>query len=207
MNNKNEFIKYPIKMEKGQDRVIPTFLDKIQAATFLRLVPKSVSPNNITAFRFATIPFVIYFLVAGEFRWGIVLFAIAAISDAVDGALARTRNQVTDWGKLYDPLADKLLIGSVAALVVAKYLGHTLALTIIGFELFLIVGAFYRKKFRGREIRAKLAGKIKMILQSVGVFLVLSFIVFHNPLLLDIARYFLYTSIGFAILSFIVYSI
>lgn len=192
---------------KGQDRIEPTIFDKILAVIILPFIPKSVSPNNITAFRFATIPFVIYFLVVGDFKWGIILFAISAFSDAVDGALARTRNQVTDWGKMYDPLADKLLIGSVAAIVVSKYLGHALAFGIIFLELMIMTVAFYRKKYRGVEIKAKLAGKIKMILQSVGVFLVLAFIVFQNPFLLDVAQYFLYPSIFFAILSFIVYSI
>ncbi len=194
-------------MPKGQDRITPTIFDKIQAKTILPLVPQGVSPNSVTGFRFAMIPFVIYFLYTELYAWGIALFIIAAYSDALDGALARTRNQVTDWGKMYDPLADKLLIGSVAAIIVSKYLGHALAFAIIGLELIIIAVSFYRKKYHGVEIRAKIPGKIKMILQSLGVFLILCYIISGTSILLPIAAYTLYVALVFAVISLIVYSI
>lgn len=183
------------------------FFDYILRVTILLFIPRSVSPNNVTAFRFATIPFIIYFLVAGNLKWGIILFAISALSDGVDGALARTRNQITDWGKMYDPLADKLLIGTVVALMVSKMLGHSLALAIIGLELLIIVAAFYRKKYHGREISAKTSGKIKMVFQSVGVFLLLLAAAGGSPLLAEISRWLLYLGVAFAAFSIIEYSI
>lgn len=183
------------------------FFDYILKATILPFIPRSVSPNNVTAFRFTTIPLVVYFLVVGDFKWGIVLFAISALSDGVDGALARTRNQITEWGKMYDPLADKLLIGTVVALVVSQILGHVLALVIIGLELLIIASAFYRKKFHGREISAKTSGKIKMVFQSVGVFLLLVAASSNSLLLAEISRWLLYAGVSFAILSIVEYSI
>ena len=191
----------------SQDRTHPTILDKIQAKTILLLMPKSVTPNNVTGFRFAMIPFVIYFLVAGEFQWGIGLFIIAALSDAVDGAMARTRNQVTDWGKMYDPVADKLLIGSVVAIIVSKYIGHAVAFAIIALELIIVATAFYRRKYRGVPIQARWPGKIKMVLQSIGVFLLLMYMIQNTQQLLDISRYTLYGAIFFAVVSLIFYSI
>ena len=194
-------------MPTGQDRIHPTIFDKIQAKIILPFVPKSVSPNNVTGFRFAMIPFVLYFLYNESYVWGIVLFVIAAYSDALDGAMARMRNQVTTWGKMYDPLADKLLIGSVAVIVVSKYIGHALAFAIIGLELIIIAVSFYRKKYQGVEIRAKIAGKIKMILQSLGVLLVLIHVVTGNAIVLSVAAWSLYLALVFAVASLVVYSI
>ena len=70
------------------------------AWTILRAFPRRVTPNQVTMFRFIATPIVLYLLVVGYYGWGLAAFLIAACSDAIDGALARTRNQVTDWGKL-----------------------------------------------------------------------------------------------------------
>jgi len=102
-------------------------------------------------------------------------------------------------------LADKFLIGSVAALAVARLLGQWLALTIIALELFIIVNAFWMRRYRHVEIKAKLVGKIKMILQSVGVGLLLLFSVVGGGPLLSVAFYVLVASVFFSILSLIVY--
>src|SRR3990167_8051028 len=123
-------------METEVDK--PTVTDRFLGWIWLPVIPGRVTPNQITPFRFGTIPFVIYLLAVGEFCWGLLLFIVSAFSDAVDGALARVRGPITAWGKMYDPLADKLLIGSVAALVVSRLLSPWLALTIILFEVAII---------------------------------------------------------------------
>lgn len=77
------------------------------------------TPNKITVFRFCLIPvFTVVFLLEvamPEYKFGLnlaalIVFAIASISDFFDGYLARRDNQVTDFGKLMDPLADKMLV-------------------------------------------------------------------------------------------------
>ncbi|MDP2593356.1 MAG: CDP-alcohol phosphatidyltransferase family protein [bacterium] len=182
-----------------------TITDKIIATTILPLIPSFVTPNHITAFRFASIPFVAYFLTNGFFKTGTVLFVISAFSDAVDGALARTEGKITEWGKMYDPVADKLLIGIVVAIVVSKFLGRELAFIIIFLELWIVVWAFYRKRFLHHDISAKKVGKIKMILQSFGVGFVLLFVVWPLPVFLALASWLLYGAIVFAVLSLFVY--
>ncbi len=183
-----------------------TITDKLIAKTILPFVPRIVTPNHLTAFRLAATPFVLYLLTLGEYQWGLVLFIITAFSDAVDGALARVRGLVTEWGKMYDPLADKFLIGSVTALIVAKFLDQWLALSIIGLELFLIIGAFWRRRYRKIEIKAKKVGKVKMVLQSLGVgLLLLSIVLGGQPILLEAARYTLILGLAFAVLSLVVY--
>lgn len=182
-----------------------TFTDKILAKTLLPYIPKSVTPNLVTVFRFFTIPFVIYLFTTEQYVYGLVLFFISAFSDAVDGSLARTRNKVTGWGKTFDPLADKILIGSSTFILVTKYISVYLAATIITIELFLIAGAYYRKKALGIPIEAEVSGKAKMVLQSLGLGALLISVAFHLAPFLMIAEYLLYLSIVFAIISLVVY--
>ncbi|PIQ92123.1 MAG: hypothetical protein COV70_01350 [Parcubacteria group bacterium CG11_big_fil_rev_8_21_14_0_20_39_22] len=182
-----------------------TIIDKMMSATILHLIPSFITPNHITAFRFGSLPFVIYFLSTGQFKLGLVAFVIAALSDAIDGAMARTRDQVTEWGKMYDPVADKMLIGTVAAIAVSKFLGKELAFAIILLEVVIMVYAFYRRRFLGADISAKKVGKIKMVLQSLGVGFLLLYMAWPVPILLPISAYILYASILFALLSLFVY--
>ncbi len=182
-----------------------TVTDKMLKATLLPLIPRFVTPNMVTWFRIVTVPFIVYLLVHEQYAWGLLLFVISALSDAVDGALARTRDQISEWGKVYDPVADKLLIGVATFILVSKLLNWYLAATIIGIEIFLMVSAYYRKRFRGIPIEAEFSGKIKMVLQSFGIGALLVSVVFSLPAFLTIASYLLYLSIIFAIISLVVY--
>ena len=91
-----------------------TVIDRFFAAAVLPLLPKSISPNRITMFRFISIPVIVALILSGYNLAGTILFVVSALSDAVDGALARTAHRITKWGIIADPMADKLLIGSVA---------------------------------------------------------------------------------------------
>ncbi len=182
-----------------------TFTDKILVRTILPLIPRFITPNAVTWFRFITLPFVAYLLLVEDYKFGLVLFFISAFSDAIDGALARTRGQVTEWGKTLDPLADKLLIGLATLILVSKFINIYLAVTIVLIELFLIGGAYYRKYAEGIPIEAEISGKAKMVLQSLGLLAILFSLVFNLPALIVVATYLLYLSIIFAIISLIVY--
>lgn len=195
---------HPFVTEK-QPNKITLFVDKFLSVTFLKLIPKFVTPNQITVFRFVSLPFILYFLSNADYKIGGVIFVVSAFSDALDGALARTRNQITEWGKLYDPLADKLLVGSVVAIMVSKYVNAYLSFAIIFFELLIIAGAFYWRKYYGKEIQARMAGKIKMLFQSLGIIFIFIFIVYSLPIILTIAEFFLWVSLFFSVLSLIVY--
>jgi CDP-diacylglycerol--glycerol-3-phosphate 3-phosphatidyltransferase len=180
-----------------------TVTDKILAATVLKLIPNFVRPNFLTVLRFVSIPFIIFILIDGDYLSGLWLFAISAITDALDGAMARTRNQITNWGIVFDPFADKLLVGSVSMIVISKFISPILAGTIVVLEILLIVFAYLR--FKGEIVPAKVVGKIKMILQCVGVGLLLLAIIINLPILILIATYVLYLSIIFSLLSLFVY--
>lgn len=181
----------------------PTSIDRLIASTFLKLLPESVTPNQITKFRLFCIPFIALLLALNYYAVGTVLFLFAAFSDALDGALARTERKITTWGTFYDPIADKLLVGTVCVIIVSKYIGTYLAGAIILIEMALVASAYFR--YKGRVVPAKTMGKTKMTLQCLGIIALLFYIVLGIPVLLTVATYILYLSIVFALLSLLVF--
>lgn len=182
-------------------RVTP--IDRLVAKFFLPLLPPSVTPNAITVFRFVTIPVIVFLLITDFLTAGAILFALSAFSDALDGALARTTHQITKWGIIADPLADKLLVGSVAAIAIVTYLSWELAAIIIGIELLLVTSAYFR--YRGKLTPAKTVGKIKMTLQCLGIIFLFFFVLFGGNAWLLLAKGTLYLAVVFALSSLILY--
>ena len=180
-----------------------TVIDRFLKKTFLRLLPPSVTPNQITKFRLLSIPFIAMLLLLDSYVAATVLFLFSAFSDALDGALARTSRKITTWGTLYDPIADKILIGMVSVIVISKYIGTYTAVAIVLIELMLIASSYYR--YKGRVVPAKTMGKTKMILQCVGVILLLLYVLVGGEGLLAVATYTLYTAIAFGLLSLLVF--
>src|SRR3989344_4491060 len=180
-----------------------TLFDRFFAATLLRLLPRFISPNRITIFRFISIPFILFLLLSGYNLAGTILFVISALSDALDGALARTKHRITKWGIVADPIADKLLIGSVALITVWEHFGITLTALIIGIEIVIALSAYLR--YSRKLMPAKTVGKVKMILQCVGVLFALLYGIFPVPFLLIFSQYVLYGAIVFALLSLFVF--
>lgn len=181
----------------------PTVFDRFFAATLLKLLPKRVTPNQITLFRFVSIPLVVWLLSAGDYLSGAVFFFLAALSDALDGALARTTNRITVWGVLADPLADKLLIGAASLLLISRFISYRLALLIVAIEAVTLLLAYYR--YQGEAVPAKVPAKIKMILQCAGVFLLFLYVLTDVPALLPASTWILYLAVVFAALSLLVY--
>jgi len=180
-----------------------TVIDRVIKFLFLGLIPKSVTPNQITVFRFISIPFIIVLLLDGHYLSGTIIFLFSALSDALDGALARTTGQITRWGILADPLADKLLVGSVSLILISKFLSWHLALAIVLIEVFTVASAYYR--YAGRVISAKTPAKIKMILQCLGIIFLFFFILFGGGAWLIAARVTLYLAVVFGLLSLLLY--
>lgn len=107
------------------------------------------------------------------------VFALVAATDAVDGYLARSRNEVTTFGKFIDPLADKLLVtAALVALVDLGRLPSWVAIIIISRE-FIVSGLRTVAVAEGKVIAASWFGKVKTILQIAAI---LGFIVMGSPL-------------------------
>lgn len=180
--------------------------DRILRYTFIPLVPKAITPNMITIFRIALTPFVLWLLFVGNFQIGTPLFLFAAFTDALDGSLARLRNQVTNWGTFFDPIADKILIGSVVLLVVIQYVNVILGLMIVIVEAFIVIGGLVRRH-NGEVISANIFGKIKMVLQVVGISLLLIALWMGVDLFMPISVGVLALGLIFAIISLFTYGL
>src|SRR5215217_8862686 len=96
-------------------------------------------PNAVTLVRLLLMPVCAYLLASGNYGWGIVLTAVVGSTDWVDGWLARRTGQVSRLGQLLDPLADRLLIASVAiALVVRDVVPWQAAVLLLARDLVLL---------------------------------------------------------------------
>jgi len=175
--------------------------DQFLYRMLLQFFPRWITPNKLSIFRIIATPFVFLIILYGHYTFGVVLFVLVAFTDALDGSLARMKDKVTRFGMMIDPLADKLLIGSMVLLLVFKYLHFYLGIAVLGIEIIFIVSAYIaRVKFRTVRM-ANLWGKIKMMLQVLAVCFILIALVFENPLFLTLASAIFGLSIGFALLS------
>src|SRR3989344_634643 len=177
------------------------FHDHAMKYTFVPLMPKWVAPNHITIARFILTPMVAALFLLEEYEWGALLFLLAAFTDALDGSLARIRNQITEWGQVYDPLADKLLIGSVMIILALKYFFFT-TIIMVSVDLSFIVAAWWWKSEK-LEIKANMWGKFKMLLQVLGILVLLFVIVSQTPVFFIVSAWFFYFAILLAIASLI----
>lgn len=174
--------------------------------TLAPLIPAKVKPNHLTVLRFILIPPVVWLMLSEKYGWGLLLFLFAALTDGLDGVLARHRNQETELGKILDPLADKLLIASVIFVVVIIYISYWLALVIVALECLIIVGAMIQNK-KGVHPQANRWGKTKMFLQVLGVSLLLLSLIFQLEYLVNFSTSIFYLSVIFAIISLITHGI
>ena len=146
------------------------------------MVPLNV-PNALTVVRILLVPVLVVALLEktgdGDLLAAIV-FAVASMTDAIDGYLARSRNWVTTFGKLMDPIADKLLIiAALVALVSLSRLQAWVAMVIIAREFAVTVLRVAVGTQQGLVIAANRLGKLKTALQVVMV-MVLIIAVHHG---------------------------
>ncbi len=174
--------------------------DKLLDKLILWMIPHWVKPNFFTLLRLVLVPLVVYVNYLHWYRIGIPLFLFAAFTDAIDGSLARTRNQITDFGKMMDPVADKLLIGSMVVLLVMRYINYYVGLMVIALEIIFMITATVVRAL-GKVPQANLWGKIKMLLQCVAVCVVLLGLSLESVWLFAAASWIFGAAIIFAIIS------
>lgn len=147
-------------------------------------------PNRLTLLRILLVPLILLFMLPMPaletfFGWNqfiaatgnliaCLLFAIAALTDLLDGQLARKMNMVTDFGKFLDPIADKMLVVSVMAALVQQGRLHVLALVIVIFREFMITGIRLAASGKGIVIAASGMGKAKTLTQIIAILIILS---------------------------------
>jgi CDP-diacylglycerol--glycerol-3-phosphate 3-phosphatidyltransferase len=146
--------------------------DTSEAGTLAEVFPLNV-PNVLTLLRILAVPVLVVALLDetpnGDLLAAIV-FAVASLTDAIDGYLARSRNWVTTFGKLMDPIADKLLIiGALVALVSLHRLAAWVAMVIIARE-FAVTAMRMAAVSQGVVVSANVLGKLKTVTQVGMVF-------------------------------------
>jgi len=131
-------------------------------------------PNSITTARILLIPL---FMVCMSYDWiiaAMLLFAGVSLTDYLDGYLARKMNQVTDLGKVLDPLADKLLVtAAIICFVDDGRMEAWMATVIIAREM-IISTLRAVTAAKGLVLEAGLSGKIKTVIQMLGILFMLS---------------------------------
>ena len=133
-------------------------------------------PNALTLLRIFLVPLLVVVLltrVAGHVYFGAGIFAVAVLTDYLDGFFARRRNQVTRLGILLDPLADKLITAAAFLSLVEMKLVPAWAVMIVLARELAVTGLRNLAAGRGVLIRASNLGKAKMVAQVTAILLLL----------------------------------
>ena len=161
-------------------------------------------PNVLTIIRLALIPVFIIVYYRGHPRWALAVFCLASFTDMLDGILARKLNQITDFGKLFDPLADKLMVLTVLFCQGAAGIFPWEAIIIVLVkELIMMTGSVYMLG-KGVVVYANYFGKTATVCFIAS--LILSF--FHQELVewgRPLDQYLLWISVGLTIQALISY--
>jgi cardiolipin synthase (CMP-forming) len=166
------------------------------------------APNQLTLLRMIFLPFIVINLVKGDYKWALGLFVLAALSDALDGLLARKLHQQTLLGQYLDPIADKLLMStmflvlSIEHMIPWKYtvvvFSRDISILLVSGVLFMIAGL--------RDFRPSILGKANTFAQVAAVFFVLLFLVEPVVLVQIAAKKFLQATFIFTIFSAVHYA-
>lgn len=133
--------------------------------------------NKLTMLRIFLVPVFLVFITVKEIPYGsiiaTVVFIIASLTDQLDGHIARSRNQITNFGKFMDPLADKLLVTAALVSLVELKLVAGWAVVVILAREFAVSGLRTLAASDGIVIAASWWGKIKTVTQMIAILLLL----------------------------------
>ena len=161
-------------------------------------------PNKLTLGRIIAVPF---FILAYMLDWYLVAFAIfilASVTDMLDGKIARKYNLITTFGKVMDPLADKILVYSAFCLLIGDLIPAWMLIVILTRE-FVVSGIRTVAASEGIVIAADMSGKIKTVLQMIAVPMLLIVPIIDNSIFYTISMVFLWASLIMTIYSGVEY--
>ena len=144
-------------------------------------------PNKLTILRIVMVPFFVFFLLADfvphRYLFALLLFCAASYTDHLDGKIARRDHLVTNFGKLMDPLADKILVMSALICLVKLDLASTVCVILIMLREFSVTSIRLLAVEQGRVIAANNWGKAKTVSQMVAIIaiLLMQYVCTWNP--------------------------
>lgn len=135
-------------------------------------------PNKLTMARIIIVPFFVILLLStnikNNYLWALILFAAASLTDRYDGKIARKNNQITNFGKFMDPLADKILVVSAFICFVQFHWAAAWVVILIVAREFLVTALRLIAMESGIVIAANKWGKTKTVSQIIAIFMVLA---------------------------------
>ncbi|HKD86363.1 MAG TPA: CDP-alcohol phosphatidyltransferase family protein [Terriglobales bacterium] len=161
------------------------------------------APNQITLLRLIFIPFVIISVFDGDWPWALGLLLAAAVSDALDGLLARALHQQTLLGQYLDPLADKLLLSSLfLVLSFVKKIPWKYTVLVFTRDLCIVATAVVLYATVGfRDFRPSIFGKLNTACQIATVYFVVLAQVIEARWLAVLVKLLLYATFTFTTVS------
>ena len=130
--------------------------------------------NKITILRVILVPVLVVLMYLKLHYWALAVFIIASLSDTLDGYIARHYNQVSDFGKFMDPLADKMLVLAAMTMFVEWHAMPAWVLIIVLVREFAVSGLRLVAVDNGRVIAAAWSGKIKTTVTMVGIIVMMA---------------------------------
>lgn len=149
-------------------------------------------PNILTIFRIALIPFIIITIINDEYFTAIMFFILSGLTDVLDGFIARKFNFITDFGKLMDPLADKLTqIATLISIVINGLIPYWILIIIVLKEVILVCGAAF---LYGKSIvtPSKWFGKLSTVVLYIAIFLSMTIKAFNLPPIYETIDFYIY---------------
>src|SRR5437868_7908516 len=155
------------------------------------------------------VPFIVNNMVGGHYRWALILFLLAGISDGLDGLLARTLKQQTTLGQYLDPIADKLLLSTMfLVLSILHKIPWKFTVLVFSRDISILCASAVLYAIAGlRDFRPSIFGKANTFAQVAAVFFVLLFQVKHERWVWITHTTFLHATVGFTIVSAVHYVI
>ncbi|HCU08056.1 MAG TPA: CDP-diacylglycerol--glycerol-3-phosphate 3-phosphatidyltransferase [Clostridiales bacterium] len=126
-------------------------------------------PNKLTIARVILVPIFVFLYLRGDTMAALVVFLAASFTDYLDGYLARKYDLITNFGKIMDPLADKVLVYSAFCCMVENGIVPSWMLIVILAREFTVAGMRTVAASEGIVIAAGTTGKIKTVLQMIAV--------------------------------------
>lgn len=134
-------------------------------------------PNKLTVIRICLVPFFVFFLlvesIPHRFLIALILFSVASYTDHLDGKIARKNGLITNFGKLMDPLADKILVMAALICFVRLGLASAVCVIIVMFREFAVTSIRLIAVEQGKVIAANNWGKVKTVSQMVAIIIIL----------------------------------
>ena len=155
-------------------------------------------PNKLTISRVVAVPVFVLLYMKGFNTAAFVIFCLASLTDMLDGKIARKYDLITNFGKIMDPLADKILVYSAFCLMVENGIVPSWMLIVILCREFVVAGIRTVAASEGIVIAAGMSGKIKTVLQMIAVPLL---ILGKPDIVMTLGQWFLWAALIMTVVS------